>query len=174
MYLAYLRCIQTLCLMQGCELQEIFLKILPRKLVLWAELCTPQIVTMFGDRVFAEVIKLIWDHLIKSQSSLTHVLRRNQGTDIHSQCWSCLIICDPMDCSPPGSIEFSRQEYWSGLPFPSPADLPNPGIEPRSPELQADSLPAELPGKPWCLEEWCQIRSIVGVRVVGGGSIFLS
>ena len=41
-------------------------------------------------------------------------------------------------------MEFSRQEYWSGLPFPSPGDLPNPGIEPRSPELQADSLPTEL------------------------------
>ena len=46
------------------------------------------------------------------------------------------------------SIEFSRQEYWSGLPFPSPGDLPNPGIEPRSPALQADSLPSETPGKP--------------------------
>ena len=43
---------------------------------------------------------------------------------------------------------FSRQEYWSGLPVPSPGDLPNPGIEPRSPELQADSLPAEPQGKP--------------------------
>ena len=43
---------------------------------------------------------------------------------------------------------FSRQEYWSGLPFPSPGDLPNPGIEPRSPALQVDSLPSELPGKP--------------------------
>ena len=41
------------------------------------------------------------------------------------------------------------QEYWSGLPFPTPGDLPNPGIEPRSPALQADSLPSELPGKPW-------------------------
>ena len=40
-------------------------------------------------------------------------------------------------------MEFSRQEYWSGLPFPSPRDLPNPGIEPESPALQADSLPAE-------------------------------
>ena len=40
------------------------------------------------------------------------------------------------------------QECWSGLPFPSPGDLPNPGIEPRSPELQADSLPIELQGKP--------------------------
>ena len=48
----------------------------------------------------------------------------------------------------PPSMEFSRQEYWSGLPFPSPGDLPNPGIEPRSPALQADSLPSEPPGKP--------------------------
>ena len=43
---------------------------------------------------------------------------------------------------------FSRQEYWRGLPFPSPKDLPNPGIEPRSPALQADSLQPELQGKP--------------------------
>ena len=45
-------------------------------------------------------------------------------------------------------MEFSRQEYWSGLPFPSPGDLPNPGIEPRSPSLQADTLLSEPPGKP--------------------------
>ena len=44
----------------------------------------------------------------------------------------------------PPSMGFSRQEYWSGLPFPSPGDLPNPGIEPRSPELQADYFPTEL------------------------------
>ena len=44
--------------------------------------------------------------------------------------------------------EFSRPEYWSGLPFPSPGNLPNPGIEPRSPALQVDSLPAEPQGKP--------------------------
>ena len=47
----------------------------------------------------------------------------------------------------PLSMELSRQEYWSGLPFPSPGDLPNPGIEPRSPSLQADALPSEPPGK---------------------------
>ena len=46
------------------------------------------------------------------------------------------------------SMGFSRQEYWSGLPFPSPGDLPNPGIEPGSPTLQADALPSEPPGKP--------------------------
>ena len=45
-------------------------------------------------------------------------------------------------------MEFSRPEYWSGWPFPSPEELPNPGIKPRSPALQADSLPAEPQGKP--------------------------
>ena len=48
----------------------------------------------------------------------------------------------------PLSVGFSRQECWSGLTFPSPGDLPNPGIEPRSPALQADSLLTELQGKP--------------------------
>ena len=57
----------------------------------------------------------------------------------------CLTLCDPMDCSLPGSssMGFSKQEYWSGLPCPSPGDLPDPGIEPESsaaPALQADSL----------------------------------
>ena len=48
----------------------------------------------------------------------------------------------------PLSMEFSRQEYWSGLPFPSPGDLPDPGITPGSPELQADFLFSEPPRKP--------------------------
>ena len=45
------------------------------------------------------------------------------------------------------SMGFSRQEYWNGVPFPSSGDLPDPGIEPRSPALQADALPSEPPGK---------------------------
>ena len=53
---------------------------------------------------------------------------------------SCLPLCDP--------LKFSRPEYWSGYPSPPPGDLPNPGMEPRSPALQADSLPAKPPGKP--------------------------
>ena len=63
----------------------------------------------------------------------------------------CPTLWDPMDPSLPGSsvLEFSRQEYWSGLPFPSPGDLPDPGIETRSPVLQADSLSSELPEKPY-------------------------
>ena len=51
-------------------------------------------------------------------------------------------------CQAPLSMEFSSQEYHSGLPFPSPGDLPNPGIKPGSPALQAGSLPSEPPGTP--------------------------
>ena len=60
-------------------------------------------------------------------------------------------LCDHMDCSLPGSslrgILQARVE-WSGLPFPSPRDLPNPGIKPGSPALEADALSSEPPGKP--------------------------
>ena len=61
----------------------------------------------------------------------------------------CPTLCDPMDWSlhqASPSMGFSRQEYWNGLPFPSPGDLPDPGIKPRSPALQADALPSEPPG----------------------------
>ena len=58
----------------------------------------------------------------------------------------------------PQSMGFSRQEYWSGLPLPSPADLPNPGIELRSPSLQADALPSE----PHCftIDILCQFQTL--------------
>ena len=65
---------------------------------------------------------------------------------------ACMLSCVTLCATPwtvarqaPLSVEFSRQEYWSGLPFPSPGDLPNPGIKPKSPALHADSLP-EPPG----------------------------
>ena len=63
---------------------------------------------------------------------------------------SCPTFCDPMDCSLPGSSVhgFPRQEYWSGLPFPSPGDLLNLGIEPASPALQADFLPLSYQESP--------------------------
>ena len=59
---------------------------------------------------------------------------------------SCPTLVTPWTvvCQAPLSMAFSRQEYWNGLPFPSPGDLPYPGIEPGSPALQADSLPTEL------------------------------
>ena len=59
------------------------------------------------------------------------------------------LFATPWDCSLSGSSVhgISRQEYWNGLPFPSPRDLPDPGIEPRSPTLRADTLPSEPPVK---------------------------
>ena len=66
------------------------------------------------------------------------------------------------------SMRFSRREYWSGLPFPSPGDLPNPGIEPRSLALQADTLPSEPPGKPF---RWQQLPSILRMRDFPDGQV---
>ena len=58
------------------------------------------------------------------------------------------LFATPVAYQAPPSMGFSRQEYCSGLPLPSPGDLPDPGIEPRSPALQADTLPSEPPGFP--------------------------
>ena len=68
-----------------------------------------------------------------------------------SESRSCVQLFEtPWTVAPqaPLPMTFLRQEYWSALSFPSPGDLPNPGIKPRSPALQADSLPTELQGKP--------------------------
>ena len=71
--------------------------------------------------------------------------RKNQLRDMKVKVTSsCPTLCDPMD----KSMKFPRPQYWSGWPFPSPQDLPNPGMEPRSHTLQADSLLSEPPGKP--------------------------
>ena len=64
-----------------------------------------------------------------------------------SHVWLFLTPCT-VACQASPSTGFSRQEYWSGLMFPSPGNLPDPGMEPGSPALQADSLPSEAPGKP--------------------------
>ena len=59
-----------------------------------------------------------------------------------------------MDHQAPLFKGFYRQEYWSGLPFPSPEDFPNPGIKPRAPTLQTDAFLSEPPGKPQLLRSW--------------------
>ena len=61
----------------------------------------------------------------------------------------CPTLCGPVDCSPPGSSTHGilQARYWGGLPFPSQGDLPDPGIEPRSPALPADALTSEPPGR---------------------------
>ena len=80
----------------------------------------------------------------------------------------CVRLCHPMDCSPPAPLfrGFSRQEYWSGLPFPSPRDLPDPGIEPaslRSLALQVDSILLSHQGIP----SWLLLASKPEIRTRG-------
>ena len=90
-----------------------------------------------------------------SGASLCRGCGRGSGSAPEPLCSVC--VCSVMSDSAtsgtvarqaPLSMGFSRQEYWSGLPFPSPGDLPNPGIEPRSPALQANSLLSKTTGKP--------------------------
>ena len=70
------------------------------------------------------------------------------GGDLVAKSCLTLVTLWTVACQAPLPMGFSRQEYWSGLPFPSPGDLPDPGIEPGSPALQADSLLTKLRGKP--------------------------
>ena len=74
---------------------------------------------------------------------------------------SCSAVSDFVSPGTIQSMEFSRPEYWSGWPFPSPGHLHNPGIEPRSPALQMDSFPAEPRGKP---RMWCKTWIITALR----------
>ena len=62
-------------------------------------------------------------------------------------------------------MEFSREEYWSGLSFPSPGDLPNPGIEPRSPALQADALSSELSRKHFFSGSLLKIKDVCNLKL---------
>ena len=73
---------------------------------------------------------------------------------------SCPTLCDSVDCSPAGeaSMGFSRQEYWSGLPFPSPGELSNPGMEPGSPALQADYRLSHQGQATWQVLKTLQIK----------------
>ena len=77
----------------------------------------------------------------------------------------CLIRGTPwtVACQAPLSMGFSRQEYWSGLSFPSPGDLPDPGIKPRSPASKADSLLTELRGKPY---QWYETYYLFSLQLV--------
>ena len=85
-------------------------------------------------------------------------------TFIIVMCWSLshvrlFVTLWTLACQASLFVELSRLEYWNGLPSPSPGHLPNPGIEPRSPALQADSLPSELPRKPQSI---CSSRQYSG------------
>ena len=82
--------------------------------------------------------------LVTHYHSLVFLLCFKVKVKVYSDSWTVAHQAPP-------SMGFSRREYWSGLPFPSPGDLPNPGIEPRSPTLQADALTSDPPGKPFVL-----------------------
>ena len=83
---------------------------------------------------------------------VNHISNKKIHSDVRITCvQACLVYFDSTDCThqAPLSMEVSRQEYWSGLSFPFPGDLPDPGTEPRSPALQADSLITKLRGNPF-------------------------
>ena len=137
-----------------------------------------------------ETIKLLEENIGKTLSDINHSrilydppprileikAKINKWDLFKINCFHCLVaqlcptLCDPVDCSPPGSsvhgIFQARILEWL-LPFPSPGDLPNPGIEPRSPTLQADALTPEPPGKPTRVDGGA-INDIKSTR--GGGS----
>ena len=84
--------------------------------------------------------------------SVLHILNMMSIKKVKVKSLSCVwLFATPWTVAyqAPPSMGFSRQEYWSGLPFPSPGDLPDPGIEPGSSTSQADALPSEPPGKPY-------------------------
>ena len=86
-------------------------------------------------------------------SSLLFLLSRFGHVQLCAALWT-------VACQAPLSMAFSRQEYWSGLPCPPPGDLPNPGIKPRSPALQADSLPLS--------HQWSPVKFITTRFIIVG------
>ena len=86
--------------------------------------------------------------IIKIMNTYCRNLGRHRKVKVKATHCACLFATPwTIACQTPLPTELSRQEYWSGLPFPSPEDIPNPDIKPRSPALQADSLPSEPLGK---------------------------
>ena len=112
--------------------------------------------TLFAELRHSHV--LVWVSVFSSFYSWVALISATYWYDNHIIMWiyqhfivvvvvlvtqSCPTLCNPMDYTQLASMEFSRQEYWSGQPSPSPGDLPDPGIKPGSPALQANSLPSE-------------------------------
>ena len=96
---------------------------------------------------------LLCEAIINSFPLLCSIPFYEYSVEIVLVAQSCPALCNPMTVAQraPLSIEFSRQKYWSGLTCPPPGDLPDPGIEPRSPPWQTDYLPSEPLGKPMLL-----------------------
>ena len=119
--------------------REIYAEKLPLTTLIPVASTIPHIVTWIWSRVFVTLtIQHFLFHLLYSVSAEGVTYMKVKALVAQSY----PTLCNPMDCSPL-SMGFSRQEYWSGLPLPSPENLPNPGIKPGSPALQADSLPSK-------------------------------
>ena len=109
-------------------------------------------------QISQEAVKVVWcSHLFKNfpQFVVIHtvkgfgVINKAERKEVNSLSHVRLFATPwTVAYQAPLSMEFSRQEYWSGLPFPSPEDLLDPRVKPGSPTLQADALPSEPPGKP--------------------------
>ena len=82
----------------------------------------------------------VWDFILNMRLKLKVKVKSLSRVRLFGPPWTVAYQAPP-------SMDFSRQEYWSGLPFPYPGDLPNPGIEPGSPALQADALTSDPRGK---------------------------
>ena len=111
-------------------------------------------------KVFAREIRLtvfLLEDISETSESKKHIL-----CVCVCVCVSHLVVWT-VACQAPLSMKFSRQEYWSELPFASPGDLPDPGIRPRSPALQAGSLPSELPRKLQIDFQFIQLLSCVQI-----------
>ena len=105
---------------------------------------SPVIGTFSCNQVWPDCGQGISSHTERSRVRIRHI----QPQSPECVCVSCSVMSDSVASQAPLTMGFSKQEYWSGLSFPTPEDLPYPGIEPWSPALQADSLPFELQGSP--------------------------
>ena len=119
----------------------------------------------------------LWGHTESDRTEVTQ--RQQQWSPRRKLLWnslrhscsvaqSCPTLCNPMDCGLPLSIEFSRQEYWSGLPFPTPGNLPDPAILPASlvsPALEGGFYPSEPTGKQLVIAQ-CQLQLKVSLYYV--------
>ena len=123
-----------------------------------------------------ELLSMIEACSVLKENNYSHVLIESEVKVWVAQL--CLTLCDPMDCSPSGSSVDNpvhgvlQKEYWSGLPWPSSADLPKPGIEPGSLALQTESLLSEPPGKPHVLITLVQSTFNQNGRLYSSGAAF--
>ena len=107
---------------------------------LFCVLCMPYVLTHLGIKIFPQGRYNSYMHLRRLKKSKKKQVKSLSHVRGFAAPWTVAYQVPP-------SMRFSRQENWSGLPFPSPGDLPDPGIEPRSPALSADALPSEPPGE---------------------------